>query len=169
MNTTPLWVPLVVAALGLLGTVIGAISGVVITQRRADKREAVAWEREQERERAIWARDDARRTFEHRRTAYAGFYQSLTRLGTEAFDRMRAELAASEVIELERRLELLELYATPRVTELATTAYLSIGGPFGSIGQTKDRDELPKHRAIWLKTVKELLRAMREDLRVPND
>ena len=76
MNTTPLWVPLAVAVFGLLGTVVGAISGVLITQRRSDKREAIAWEREQEREKARWAREDAARTFEYRRDAYISFYKA---------------------------------------------------------------------------------------------
>jgi hypothetical protein len=43
--TTPLWVPLLVAGLGLLGTIIGTVSGVLITQRRSDRRELAAWER----------------------------------------------------------------------------------------------------------------------------
>ena len=76
MNTTPLWVPLVVAGLGLLGTAVAGLGGVWITQRRADKRETVAWDRQQERERAQWAREDAARTFEFRRSAYADFYQA---------------------------------------------------------------------------------------------
>ncbi|MBM4722856.1 hypothetical protein GS439_09075 [Rhodococcus hoagii] len=61
MNTTPLWVPLVVAGLGLIGTVVGAISGVLITQRRSDKREDASWEREWDRERAGWEREDEAR------------------------------------------------------------------------------------------------------------
>src|ERR1700720_4141159 len=76
MTTTPLWVPLAVAALGLLGTVVGAISGVLVTQRRADKREVDAWERESEQERERWAREDAARTFEERRDTYISFYHA---------------------------------------------------------------------------------------------
>lgn len=72
MSQTPLWVPLVVAGLGLLGAVCGTIVGVLITQRRSDRREQVAWNRERERERERWAREDAMRTFEHR--AYERFY-----------------------------------------------------------------------------------------------
>ncbi|MDQ2790066.1 MAG: hypothetical protein M3Y73_10250 [Actinomycetota bacterium] len=43
MSTTPLWVPLLVAVLGLLGTGGGALAGVLITQRRSDRRETAAW------------------------------------------------------------------------------------------------------------------------------
>ncbi len=39
MNTTPLWVPLVVAAMGLVGTVAGTVGGVLITQLMAKRRE----------------------------------------------------------------------------------------------------------------------------------
>ena len=61
-----LWVPLVVAAIGLLGTSVGTIAGVLVTQRRADRREGLARKREQQRERERWAREDALRTFEQR-------------------------------------------------------------------------------------------------------
>src|SRR5206468_3985226 len=127
----PLWVPLVVAALGLTGTVVGAISGVMITQARADKREAAAWEREQERERARWSPEDAARTFEHRRTAYADFYNAIGKLGQFVHDyydtlyveppdpdydpELPLDWAAPEY----RQLERLELYATPKVARLA--------------------------------------------------
>lgn len=39
MNTTPLWVPIVVAAMGLVGTVAATVGGVCITQRLANRRE----------------------------------------------------------------------------------------------------------------------------------
>lgn len=54
MSSTPLWVPLVVAALAVLGT----LGGVYVTQRRSDRREAIAWIREPQRERERWARED---------------------------------------------------------------------------------------------------------------
>jgi hypothetical protein len=42
LGMTPIWVTLLVAGLGLIGTVGGAIGGVLITQRSAEKREAAA-------------------------------------------------------------------------------------------------------------------------------
>lgn len=63
MSTT-LWVQLVVAAIGLLGPIVGTVAGVLITQRRSDRRKAAAWERERARERELWARDDVLRNFE---------------------------------------------------------------------------------------------------------
>ena len=86
MNTTPLWVPLVVAGIGLLGTIIGTIAGVLITQRRSDRRERESWVRERERERERWAREDALRTFEQRRDAYIDFYESLREMARTAYD-----------------------------------------------------------------------------------
>ena len=46
---TPLGCRLAVAAFGVLGTLAGGIAGVLITQRRADEREAAAWGRQRER------------------------------------------------------------------------------------------------------------------------
>jgi hypothetical protein len=83
---TPLWVPLVVAGLGLLGTITGTIGGVLIAQRRSDRREATNWNRERERERERWAREDAARTFAHRREAYSDFYESLREMAFKAYN-----------------------------------------------------------------------------------
>lgn len=86
MNSTPLWVPLAVAVIGLLGTIVGTITGVIIIQRRSDRREVVAWERERQRERERWAREDALRNFEARRDAYISFYESLREMARTAYD-----------------------------------------------------------------------------------
>ncbi|MCA2215632.1 hypothetical protein [Jidongwangia harbinensis] len=47
MQQTPLWVPLVVGSLGLLGTLLAGLGGVLITQRATLEREAAAWQRQQ--------------------------------------------------------------------------------------------------------------------------
>lgn len=86
MTTTPLWVPLVVAGIGVLGTLVGAIGGVLVTQRRSDRREEVVWQREREREQQRWAREDAARTFERRLEAYSEFYEYLRRMALQAYD-----------------------------------------------------------------------------------
>jgi hypothetical protein len=69
-------VPLVVTGLGLIGTAFGALGGAWLTQRRADRREELNWNRDLEREQARWAREDTARTFEYRRKAYVDFYQA---------------------------------------------------------------------------------------------
>ena len=53
------------------------VFGVVLTQRRSDRREDERWKRDRERERESWAREDARRTFEQRRDCYVDFLQRL--------------------------------------------------------------------------------------------
>jgi hypothetical protein len=86
VNSIPLWVPLVVAGIGLLGTIIGTIAGVLITQRRSDRREHDAWEREREREWERWAREDLLRNFEARRDALVDFYETLREMARTAYD-----------------------------------------------------------------------------------
>jgi hypothetical protein len=61
-----------VAGLLTLGT-------AVLTQRRADRREDARWNREREREQTLWAREDAARSYEHRRAAYADFIKGFHR------------------------------------------------------------------------------------------
>ena len=77
---TPIWIPLVVAALGVLGTVTAGIVGVLITQRRADRREEKIWERERQREREHWTREGTARTFEQRQRAYVNYFKSIRAL-----------------------------------------------------------------------------------------
>jgi len=79
---TPLRVPLVVAALGLVSTVVG----IVDTQIMANRRERESWQRETDRERERWQREDHARTFEHRRVAYVEFYESLRAMMLRAYD-----------------------------------------------------------------------------------
>src|SRR5207249_4144755 len=73
VSTTPLWVPILIAALGVAGT----LGGVVVTQKRSDRREDTRWERERQREHEAWAHEDSRRTFDHRRECYVDLHQRL--------------------------------------------------------------------------------------------
>ncbi len=118
MSSVPLWVPLVVAALGFLGTVGAGLGGVLITQRRSDRREGLAWQRERERERQQWKREDALRTFEHRREAYVTYYRELveqeTRLNDHALstveDRRQAAVHISDDWGVDLQAALQELH-----------------------------------------------------------
>jgi hypothetical protein len=76
MATTPLWVPLAVAGLAVVGT----LAGVVFTQVWNSRLEERRWARESERLREAQAREDANRTYEHRRAAYVDFMQEQDRL-----------------------------------------------------------------------------------------
>jgi hypothetical protein len=128
MDSTPLWVPLVVAAAGVIGTIGAGIGGIVVTQRHADRRDNRTWERVGERERERWAREDESRTFEHRRQSYADFYESLKDMARTAYDHgygftEEPELPPDWQSAAFRKLQRLSLYATPTVAEAASRAY----------------------------------------------
>lgn len=121
VGTAPLWVPIVVAVLGLLGTG-GALAGALITQRRSDRREATTWARERERE--LWAREEVLRTFEQRRDAYVDFYETLRDMARTAYDHGMglsepAELSFDWHSETSRKLQHLRIYAGPGVLAAA--------------------------------------------------
>ena len=85
-GTTPLWVPLLVAAIGVAGTLIAGIAGTLIAQRWADQRDDKTWAREREREQERWRREDEARTFEHRREAFEECYQAVKALARRAYN-----------------------------------------------------------------------------------
>lgn len=64
--TTPLWVPLIVAALG----VVGSAATAWFTQRLAKRREDERWLREREVDEIRWSRDKADRLRERRVVLY---------------------------------------------------------------------------------------------------
>lgn len=69
MTVVPMWIPLVVAVVGVLGT----LGASVFVQAWQTRRERERWERERNRERDIWAREDARRYFDQEREAHMAF------------------------------------------------------------------------------------------------
>ena len=131
---TPLWVPLLVATIGLIATVTAAIAGVLITQRRSDRREEKTWQRERERERERWSREDQARTFEHRRDAFAAFYEAVNadymqvRIWREEHgsslddDKVPDEWARATG----EKMQLVQLYATPKLANLALDLWLAL-------------------------------------------
>ena len=130
MTTTPLWVPLVIAGLAILGTIGGTVAGVLITERRSDRREETNWNRERDRERQRWQREDEARTFDHRRVAYSDFYESLRSMARRVYDygmglslNDEGELPFDWQLPTFDRLQHLQLYATPSVAEAASDAY----------------------------------------------
>jgi hypothetical protein len=86
MATTPLWVPLAVAVVAVLGT----LAGVVFTQVWNSRLEERRWVRESDRLREAQAREDVNRTYEHRRAAYVDFLQEFERLQQIYWDSDRA-------------------------------------------------------------------------------
>lgn len=128
MTTTPLWVPLVVTGIGVLGTLTAGIASGLITQRWANEREDKAWARERERERDRWAREDEARTFELRREVLEGFYQAVKALARRAYDHgygfdNTPELPFDWHADAFAKLTRLGLYVDRRVYAAAETAY----------------------------------------------
>ena len=128
VSTTPLWVPLVVAGLGVAGTLTAGIAGGLITQRWANKREDRAWARERERERERWAREDEARTFEHRREVFEDFYEAVRALARRAYDHGYGfdgtpELPFDWNADAGAKLNRLGLYADRRLAAAAAAAY----------------------------------------------
>lgn len=167
MTTTPLWVPLVVAGLGVLGTVVGTIAGVLITQKRSDRREQANWNRERERERERWEREDAQRTFEQRRMVYVEFYESLQDMARQAYE---FDIGVSEAEEIPfefdpplfYRLQNLRVYATLAVTKAAENGYLACVRWHSDVGGDGEADD--EGMAKYHESEQVLYREMRRDL-----
>lgn len=75
--STPLWVPILVAIVGVLGT----LSAAIFTQIWAANRENERWVRERAAEEKRWEREDHARWLEERKTVYAQLL-----LGLDALD-----------------------------------------------------------------------------------
>jgi hypothetical protein len=123
-----LWVPLVVAGIGVAGTLIAGISGGLIAQRWASHREEHAWAREREREQQRWAREDEARTFELRREVFEEFYQAVKALARRAYDHgygfdNTPELPFDWHADAFAKLTRVGLYADRRVAAAASAAY----------------------------------------------
>lgn len=182
MNTTPLWVPLAVAGLGLLGTISAGLGGVWLTQRRADKREAASWAREAEREQARWEREDAARTFEFRRSAYLDLYRaafadfilSMTYMGeaTQLGEDSDDPEVVSRAAELQRAIEAIQIYGSFRVLALAEktqSAGLAYRIIFSQMGVVEVGDSLAQAGQQWGKLLGELHFAIREELGISDE
>ena len=118
MNTTPLWVPLVVTALGFVG--------IVVTQFIANRRERKNWDRERKRERERWSREDQARTFEHRRAAYVEFYESLRSMQGRVYSHVSEEAYGPPELEEDWGLdawEKLQVWSCTRRRVSATEAW----------------------------------------------
>ena len=174
MTTTPLWVPLVVAGIGVVGTVIGTVVGVLVTQRRSDRREEMSWNRERAREQLRWEREDAARTFEHRRDAYSDFYEALREMARQAYDHGMGLSDSNELpfdwqLPIYRRLQHLQLYATPRVADAASAAYDAAWRWGHNTAHGVDDDGFYERQERYDKAETELIAAIREALAIPDE
>ncbi len=154
---------------------MSALFGVWLTQRRADKRDDATFARELARERERWVREDQARTFEHRRTAYVEFYDSLRKMGLCVHDHGYGlsedcdegdELPFGWQTDAWEKLQHLELYASPTVAQLASKAYSTTyswghNARHGRWGPTYHEDEEVADAAKAI-----LLESIRVDLKV---
>ncbi|MFF0372694.1 hypothetical protein [Micromonospora sp. NPDC005087] len=81
---TPAWVVLLVAALGVVGTLAAA----VITQVLSGRREARQWERQRDHERERWGRERDERREQWEREDHARWHQERLPLYTELLQRI---------------------------------------------------------------------------------
>jgi hypothetical protein len=173
--TTSTWLPpLLVAALGIAGTLAAA----VFTQRNASRRDDITWAREREREQERWAREDAARTFTDRRDAYIQFSDALRGMtgliynfGTgrivQPDDANDGELPADFGLATFRKLQHLRLYATPQAGRRADVAFM-VAWRWGNRARYAQDDEQFYEDQNSFDEADELLRdAIRTDLGVP--
>lgn len=159
MPTSDIWLPLLIAVLGLAGT----ISGVVITQRRSDRREDARWVREREREREQRIREDAARIFNHRRDAYVDYLAEAT-AKFDAQSKWEAERGKATPPEhaletLWHHLTSVKVYGTPEATRIAEALYQWLYTEhFGSSSKTAD------HAGGFDRLTDEFVQQMRTDL-----
>ena len=141
-STTPLWVPLLVAAIGVAGTLIAGIAGTLIAQRWSNQRDNKAWAREREREQERWHREDEARTFEHRREAFEECYQAIKALGRRAYEHgygfdQTPVLPPDWHADAAAKLTRLGIYADRRAYDAASAAY----GAAWTWGQNTEYDD----------------------------
>lgn len=168
IDSTPVWVPIAAAGIAVAGT----ISGVAVTQRWSDRRERLSRERERQHEQDRWRREDEARSFEHRRFAYAEFYEALRQMALRAYEH---GMGLSDETELPfewndntwRKLQTLMLYATPGVTEAATEAYTSAWRWGASTEHGKDDEDFYYRQDLYNERESELLDAIRRSLSIP--
>ena len=115
-GTTPLWLPLAVAVIAVVGT----LAGVAFTQVWNSRLEGRRWARENDRLREAQAREDLNRNYEHRRAAYVEFLQEFDRLALSHSD--LASVAPNNPVynELIRRSTLIWVYGTDEADNLAS-------------------------------------------------
>jgi hypothetical protein len=153
MATTPLWVPLAVAGLAVVGT----LAGVVFTQVWNSRLDERRWSRESERLREAQAREDVNRTYEHRRAAYVDFLQEFERLYQQ-----HAPFDGSAVKRLQgERLVAVQVYGTSEAWRLALNCQNAF--MFGLVSHPEDASAFE----ACMDAGAEFLHQVRRDLGVP--
>jgi hypothetical protein len=177
--TTSTWLPLLVAALGIVGSVGGTATGVVLSQRNATRQDAVTWARERERERERWAREDANRTFADRRDAYIQFADSLHEMTTLIYNfgtgqthgpakTADGRLPPDFQLVTFRKLQRLRLYATPRTARQADEAYMLAWRWGNRTRFSRAEEDFYEDQSAFDGAEESLREAIRTDLGIPD-
>jgi hypothetical protein len=171
MSSVPLWLPLASAGIAVLGTLGGSLGGVLVTQRWADRREDKAQ-----------AREDEARTFEHRREAYADFYEAVQAMARLAYlhgTMLTEDLPDDWYSAAFGKLSRLILYADRSVAIAASEAYtaawywgmnLKRHQPGETVSEGVVYAELEEFNKGWgayQDAERKLLKALREALSIP--
>jgi hypothetical protein len=191
MASTPLWVPLVVAALGVTGTFLAAYYTRRWADRREDQRwtrerqaEEARWKRERDERREQWEREDHARWMAERRLVYAEFLQ---RIDTWRWALVKAQgeierdgdLSRQSTTELEdldtshrETYETITLLAPAEIVEMAASCSLTlsfwtdnIAGPVGDDASEK-AEENHRYEMDIPGEIQRLRKAIRQDLGV---
>jgi hypothetical protein len=175
VNAT-IWVPLVAATCAAVGSLGGGLVGVLITQRKADRRERENRASELERERERWAREDDEKTFDHRRVAYVEFYESLRRAmgrvsdhGIGLSDDGSEQLPSGWQAEAWEKLQIVDVYGAPGISMLGIQAYLATLRWGGTTVYNQDDAKFRKGEAAADEAKALLLEGIRSDLRIADD
>jgi hypothetical protein len=180
LGMTPIWVTLLVAGLGFMGTVGGAIGGVLVTQRSAEKREAAARQLESDREKQRWTREDAARTFDQRRDAYLSFYHANGQIGRRIHEYLVMRIHGVDDVEpppswmpdAEEKLNALAIYGTQRVVDLANEAqfqYRKMAMEAAAWEPESGTRSLDDRGDQWFSARHNMLQVMREELGIPQE
>lgn len=172
--TTATWMPLLVAGVGVAGTLTAGIGGVLVTQRWADRREDHVRARERQREHERSRREDEARTFEHRREAYVEFYVAVKALARTAYSHGYGftddeELPEGWQDDAAAKLHRLEFYADRPVASAASAAY-GAAWSWGVYGKYNDPDDPDFHerQQRYDDAELEMLVLMRHSLSIPD-
>lgn len=155
-----LW-SLLVALVGVTGTLIG----VVLTQRQADRRAAAERDDQEAREERRFRREDEAQTYEHRRVAYAAFLKAFDS-HVEGFDRWDMErhgepLPEDALEDLFDELTQVRIYGTRAGATRADAL-------FDWIYDLMWRDVPKSHRRDLAALMAAYLEQVRSDLSVPD-
>lgn len=168
---TSSWLSIILAVVAVLGSVGGTVVGVVITQRRSDRRDKLQWERTREIETARWAREDAMRTFERRQACYMEFEEFLRsaalavyRAGFSPASQLDDDWKTSTYQSLLR----MQVFATPEASKAGDHAYKALCR-WGNHDSSDELNLFHEDEHAYDEAHAQYLSIIRRDLRVDSE